>query len=82
MVHRIRPKEKIQTTLEQLLVTYEKLCEEDEVFLLEVRSLYPLQSDDVFPTEQAVEHVTFGQLQAAQDVVVKLAKESLEPSNK
>ena len=31
---------------------------------------------------QAVEHVTFGQLQAAQEVVVKLAKESLDSSNK
>ena len=31
---------------------------------------------------QAVEHVTFGQLQAAQEVVLKLARESLEASNK
>ena len=34
------------------------------------------------PSLQAVEHVQFGQLQAAQDVVVKLAKECLESTNK
>jgi len=38
----------------------------------------------VFPTSlvQAVEHVQFGQLQAAQEVVVKLAKECLDQSHK
>ena len=31
---------------------------------------------------QAVEHVQFGQLQAAQEVVVKLAKDCLDPNHK
>ena len=33
---RIRPREKIQRILERLLVTYERLYNEEEVFLLEV----------------------------------------------
>lgn len=33
---RIRPKEKLQKVLERLLETYERLYNEEEVFLLEV----------------------------------------------
>ena len=100
-LHRICPrdlseKKRMWQLLSRLLATYERLYNEEQVFLLEVRwgreggrvgrwSLSTMYMS-VLPVfnnwAQAVEHVTFGQLQAAQEVVVKLAKESLDSSNK